>query len=83
VTPIQPHEDAGHGQILDSDSLSDFQGHIEERRSKGRRLKKKSDLSREKSSIETKGQRSQKKSNLQGNHENLLQLYEMYLIFFF
>ncbi|XP_060574356.1 coiled-coil domain-containing protein 138-like isoform X1 [Ruditapes philippinarum] len=80
VTPIQPHEDAGHGQILDSDSLSDFQGHIEERRSKGRRLKKKSDLSREKSSIETKEQRSQKKSNLQDppdlSRGNLKEIYK-------
>ena len=67
MTPIQPQDDAGHGQILDSDSLSDFQGQLEERKNKGRRLKKRSDHSREKSSVETKGQRSQRKSNMQGN----------------
>ncbi|XP_045205254.2 coiled-coil domain-containing protein 138-like [Mercenaria mercenaria] len=66
VTPIQPQDDAGHGQVLDSDSLSDFQGQLEDRKSKGRRPRKRSDHSREKSSADTKGLRSQgRKSNLQ------------------
>lgn len=69
MTPIQPQDDVGHGQVLDSDSLSDFQGQTDKRMEKGRRAHKRSERSRERFlPSDTKGQRSYgKKSTLQGN----------------
>lgn len=79
VTPIQPQDDIGHGLVLDSDSLSDFQGEADKKMNKGKRPRKKSELSRERSS-ETKGQRSYgRKSTLQDapdlSRENLKEIY--------
>lgn len=58
VTPIQPHDTVGHGQVLDSDSLSDFQGQSDHKQGKGRRKQKRYDHGREKSSNGLKGTRS-------------------------
>lgn len=58
VTPIRHQDDLGHGQILDSDSLSDFQVHRDSKHQRQRRVHKRSDNSRDKSSGDSKGQRS-------------------------
>lgn len=75
VTPIQIQDDVGHGQMLDSDSMSDFNAHREAKPLKSKRLQRRSG-SREKSSGDSKSQRSRDRRILNVDHAGQDELFK-------
>ncbi|KAL4230032.1 hypothetical protein ACF0H5_010419 [Mactra antiquata] len=63
VTPIQAHDNLGHGQVLDSDSLSEGHGQYDIKMKDRRTQKKRNEYGREKSGKNMKGSRSNSRAS--------------------